>query len=358
MARLKPVTVGGVVVQNATLHNEDEIARLDVRIGDTVVIQRAGDVIPQIVRVIAGEAPARRQALQVPAQMPGLRQPCGARGRREDRQGGCRPALHRRADLRRPDGGAAAPFRVAPRLRHRRLRRHYIETLHEKGLLKEPADIFRLAKSPSTLNKALAEHRAELSAERRAEEGKGAVKKTKKDDDEDSKLVDNLMASIDARRTIALDRFINALGIRHVGETKARLIARHYPSHRRLRRRRWRARTRVAELQQIEGIGEVVAEAIKDFFDEPHNRKLVDHLLKEVEVMPLRSAEDLGSPVVGQDGRLHRHAGEDDTAGSQGAGGNAGRESLGLGVGQDRSRGGRPRRRLEARTRPRSTASR
>ena len=87
----------------------------------------------------------------------------------------------------------------------------YIETLHEKGLLKEPADIFRLAKKPDALGRALAERRAELSAERRAREGKGEVKKTKKDDDEDSKLVGNLIASIDARRRIAMDRFINAL---------------------------------------------------------------------------------------------------------------------------------------------------
>ena len=105
-----------------------------------------------------------------------------------------------------------------------------IELFHEKGLLKEPADIFALTEKPEKVSKVLAEHRAALREERRAAEGKEPVKaKTKKEERED-KVVENLMAAIERRRTIALDRFINALGIRHVGETTARLIARHYRS--------------------------------------------------------------------------------------------------------------------------------
>ncbi|HUB84901.1 MAG TPA: helix-hairpin-helix domain-containing protein, partial [Rhizomicrobium sp.] len=128
---------------------------------------------------------------------------------------------------------------------------------------------------------------------------KGEVKKSKKDDDEDSKLVENLVAAIDARRIIAMDRFINALGIRHIGETNARLLARNFDSIDAFVEA-MESKTAVAELQEIEGIGEVVAQAIKDFFDEPHNRKLIDHLLKEVTVKPLPKPKTSGSPVAGK----------------------------------------------------------
>src|SRR5262249_27111046 len=146
----------------------------------------------------------------------------------------------------------------------------YIETLHDKGLLKEPADIFRLAKKPDSLDRALSERRAELSAERRAREGKDEVAKNARKAD-GSKLAETLIAAIDARPRIGTARFINALAIRHVGETNARLIARNYKSIDAFVEA-MEGDGAVAELSEIGGIGEVVAQAVKDFFDEPHNR--------------------------------------------------------------------------------------
>ena len=298
VARLKPVTVGGVVVRNATLHNEDEIARKDIRIGDSVVIQRAGDVIPQIVRVIAEKRPKSAKPYKFPDKCP----VCGSHAVREvDEKTG-------KEDVdRRCTGGLICAAQAVERLRYFVSRPAfdiegfggvYIETLFEKGLLKEPADIFRLVKKPDLLNKALAERRAEMSAERRAKEGKEAVAKGKKDED-DSKLVENLVAAVDARRTIAMDRFINALGIRHVGETNARLIARNFPGIEAFIDA-MADKDAVAELQHIQGVGEVLAQAVKDFFDEPHNRKLVANLLKEVDVLPLPKPKTEGSPVAGK----------------------------------------------------------
>jgi DNA ligase (NAD+) len=299
VAKLKPITVGGVVVQNATLHNEDEIARLDARIGDTVVIQRAGDVIPQVVRIIEEKRPRGAKPYQFPHKCPA----CGSHAVREvDEKTG-------KEDVdRRCTGGLICPAQAVERLRYFVSRQAfdiegfggvYIETLYEKGLLKEPADIFRLAKKPEQLNRALSERRTEMAAERRAASGKEESKKSKKDIDEESKLVDNLVAAIDARREIAMDRFINALGIRHVGETNARLIARHYDSIDAFVEA-MESKSAIEDLQEIEGVGEVLAEAIKDFFDEPHNRKLVDHLLKEVAVKPLPKPKTSGSPVAGK----------------------------------------------------------
>ncbi|HEY0283683.1 MAG TPA: NAD-dependent DNA ligase LigA, partial [Rhizomicrobium sp.] len=300
VARLKPVTVGGVVVSNATLHNEDEIARKDVRLGDTVVVQRAGDVIPQIVRVILEKRPKTAKPYQFPDKCPA----CGSHAVREvDLKTG-------KEDVdRRCTGGLICPAQAVERLKHfvsrdafdiEGLGETMIQLFHAKGLLKEPADIFALPRQADRVSRLLAEHRASLSAERREREGKEPVrKKAKKDEEKEDKVVENLVASIDRRRDISLDRFINALGIRHVGETTAKLIARNFrdldafitameSDH------------AIVDLDSIEGVGETVAEAIKDFFDEPHNRAVLDHLTKreELKVLPVEAAKTSGSPVA------------------------------------------------------------
>jgi DNA ligase (NAD+) len=299
VARLKPVTVGGVVVQNATLHNEDEIARLDARIGDTVVIQRAGDVIPQILRVI----PEKRPKNAKPYKFPQLCPVCGSHAVREvDEKTG-------KVDVdRRCTGGLICDAQTVERLKYFVGRDQFdieglggtmIELFHDKGLLKEPADIFALTEKPEKVSKVLAEHRASLSEERRAAEGKDPVKtKAKKAEDKEDKVVENLMAAIERRRTIGLDRFINALGIRHVGETTARLLARHYRSIDAFLDG-MKADNAKEELESLEGIGGVVAEAIHDFFDEPHNVKAVKRLLEWLDVTDM-AAPAKSSPVSGK----------------------------------------------------------
>lgn len=198
VARLHPVTVGGVVVRNATLHNEDEIARKDVRIGDTVVLQRAGDVIPQIVSVVEDKRPADATAYVFPTHCP----VCGSEAVRPEGE-----------VRRRCTGGLICEAQLVERLKHFVGRRAFdIEGLgekqliafHERGWLHEPADIFRLARDTEKLD-AL-----------RAEDGYGETS------------VRNLIAGIDARRVIALDRLIFGLGIRDIGEQTSLLLARHF----------------------------------------------------------------------------------------------------------------------------------
>jgi DNA ligase (NAD+) len=298
VARLKPVTVGGVVVRNATLHNEDEIARKDVRIGDTVVIQRAGDVIPQIVRVIEENRPKNAKPYKFPTKCP----VCGSHAVREvDEKTG-------KQDVdRRCTGGLICDAQTVERLKYFVARDGFdieglggtmIELFHEKGLLKEPADIFALTDKPEKVSKILAAHRAALSEERRAAEGKSPTKTKPKKEERDDKVVENLMAAIRARRRIGLDRLINALGIRHVGETTARLIARHYRTLDAFRKG-MESEGAHAELESLEGIGGVVAEAICDFFEEPHNVKALDRLLAWLDVQPM-AAPAKSSPVSGK----------------------------------------------------------
>jgi DNA ligase (NAD+) len=298
VARLKPVTVGGVVVRNATLHNEDEIERLDARIGDTVVIQRAGDVIPQILRIIPEKRPRGAKPYKFPDKCP----VCGSHAVREvDEKTG-------KMDVdRRCTGGLICDAQTVERLKYFVARDGFdieglggtmIELFHDKGLLKEPADIFALTEKPEKVGKVLAEHRATLSEERRAAEGKDPVKSKAKKEDREDKVVENLMAAIERRRTIGLDRLINALGIRHVGETTARLIARHYRSIDAFLKG-MTADNAHEELESLEGIGGIVAEAICDFFDEKHNVKALDRLLEWLTVTPMAAAAK-NSPVSGK----------------------------------------------------------
>jgi DNA ligase (NAD+) len=278
VARLKPVTVGGVVVSNATLHNEDEIARKDVRVGDTVIVQRAGDVIPQIVQMV------ERGADSVPYVFPKVCPACGSHAEREEKASGKSDAV------RRCTGGLICPAQRVERLKHFASRNAFdieglgdkiVEEFYADGLIMSPQDIFTLEQRDGR-----------------------SLKKLKDRDGWGESSVANLFAAIEARRKIALDRFIYALGIRHVGETTARVLARTYGSAQVLRDQMKLAAASDenearAELTAIDGIGDVVAEALIQFFDEPHNVEIFDALLKEVEPQAL-AAVAASSPVSGK----------------------------------------------------------
>jgi DNA ligase (NAD+) len=364
VAKLKPVTVGGVVVSNATLHNEDEIARKDVRIGDTVIVQRAGDVIPQVVGVIA----ERRPKGALPFHFPHTCPVCGSEAVRETDERG-------EADVvRRCTGGLICPAQAKERLRHfvsrlafdiEGLGEEKIALFFDEGLIRTPADIFTLAERDARSNARLADRK-----------GFG------------QKSVDNLFKSIDERRRIGLDRFLFALGIRHVGETTARDLAKAFgtwqalaeaieaagkarpgPDYRRMISVKGlgpktaetlmhelggnkprasdlfdqgprtfaeaiagikgvrasaadalggafgsvsdfletarRGATEMPgeayrEVASLQGIGEVATDALLDFFHEPHNREAVAALLAYVTPAPFERAATRASSVTGK----------------------------------------------------------
>jgi len=281
VARLEPVTVGGVVVSNATLHNEDEIARKDIRIGDTVVVQRAGDVIPQIVRVVEDKRPKGAEPYEFPTTCPA----CGSHAVREinEKTG--------EADVvRRCTGGLICPAQAVERLRHFVSRNAFdIEGLGEKqiaafyadGLIKQPSDIFTLEDRDTKNLKKLKDR-----------EGWGGTS------------VKKLFAAIDDRRRIDLDRFIFGLGIRHVGETNARLLARTYGTLDHFVEEMEKAADPESEahrdLLAIDGVGEVLAEALVDFFAEEHNRDVLKALGEAGVVTVPLAAQDTSSPVAGK----------------------------------------------------------
>ncbi len=281
VAKLEPVTVCGVVVQNATLHNEDEIARKDVRIGDTVILQRAGDVIPQILAVAQDKRVKGAKRFTFPTMCPF----CGSHAVRE-----INPITGKEDAVRRCTGGLICPAQRVERLKHfvsrnafdiEGLGEKHIQTFYDEGLIQSPPDIFTLAARDKRSAPKLA-----------AREGWGETSAQK------------LFDAIEARRQVRLDRFIYALGIRHVGETTARLLARSYGTIEAFRAAmvaaaKDREGEAFAELDNIEGIGPTVAEAIADFFGEPHNVAVVDALLREVSPEPLE-AIDHASPISGK----------------------------------------------------------
>jgi len=290
-AQLEPVGVGGVIVQNVTLHNEDYIKGIggggevlregrDIRIGDTVIIQRAGDVIPQVVDVVVDKRPKDAKPYHFPKKCPCPLKTDIVREETATGEEGARA---------RCTGEFACPFQKIEHLKLFCSRRAFdieglgekqIEFFFEKGWVREPADIFTLEKK----------HRADLLNE----EGYGETS------------VRNLFSAIEQRREISLDRFIYALGIRHVGETTALALARGYGS--------WKAfhdaclkvakgdEETIAEMDALDQIGDTVIEAVRAYFGESHNKGIVERLTKEVEILdaerPKTDSKIAGKTVV------------------------------------------------------------
>jgi len=271
VANLEPVTVGGVVVARATLHNEDEIARKDVRVGDTVIIQRAGDVIPQVVSVVLDKRLRGAKKYMFPDQCP----ECGSLAIREDGE-----------VARRCTGGLVCPAQRIERLKNfvsrnafdiEGLGAKHIEAFAEDGIIETPADIFRL------------EDRAGEIAGR---DGWG------------EQSANNLFAALRERSTIPLKRFIYALGIRQVGQATARLLAKQYGSLDGWRKQMEKAQDRDSEayrdLVNIDGIGSSVADDLLGFCAEAHNRDVLDQLEDLLTVENFQAPDSASSAVAGK----------------------------------------------------------
>jgi DNA ligase (NAD+) len=266
VAKLEPVGVGGVIVQNVTLHNPDEIERLGVREGDTVTIQRAGDVIPQVLGVVE-DKPRGKKPYKMPAKCPC---PLHTDVVPETVSGGGEGVRVRCT------GELACPYQRTEHLKHFVSRRAFdidglgekqIDFFFEKGWIKEPAEIFTLEKR----------HKKELLEQ----EGYGETS------------VSNLFSAIEARRDIALERFIYALGIRHVGETTAIALARgtgDWKSFHALALKIAKGNEEAkAEMDALDQIGDTVIDSIAAYFRETHNRDSVERLVKQMDV--IRDAE-------------------------------------------------------------------
>lgn len=278
VADLEPINVGGVMVAHATLHNEDEIKRKDIRIGDSVVIQRAGDVIPQVVSVVLEKRPENSREYDFPQTCP----QCGAHAIREEDEA-----------VRRCTGGLTCPAQAIERLKHfvsrdamdiDGLGAKIIEDFYHEGIIRNPVDIFTLEQRNGGAGDDLFSSRDGLHLENRDGWGK--------------KSVENLFTAINRRRKVPLARFIYALGIRQVGSATARLIAQNFVS--------WAAfaadmkNGNTEKLLSIDGIGEAMAQDMVEFFKEEHNLKTIDLLLREVTTEDFADLIRSDSPLSGK----------------------------------------------------------
>lgn len=277
VARLEPITVGGVVVSNATLHNEDEIKRKDVRIGDTVVIQRAGDVIPQVVEVLLDKRPANAPEYTYPDHCP----VCGSLAIREEGEA-----------VRRCTGGLICDAQAVERLKHfvsrlafdiEGLGSKIIELFWEKGIIKTPADIFRLREKNES---------GEISPPLQEWDGWG------------EKSATNLFDAIVQRKKIALNRFIYALGIRQIGEATAKRLAGYYGSFENLKATMISAHDHESEayedLLSIDDVGPAVADDLIGFFAEDHNLDVLSDLQSMLDIEDFEKISVGDSPVAGK----------------------------------------------------------
>lgn len=278
VADLEPVNVGGVIVSHATLHNEDEIKRKDIRIGDAVIIQRAGDVIPQVVEVIKDKRPTNSKEFVFPETCP----VCGAHAVREEDEA-----------VRRCTGGLTCPAQAKERLIHFVSREAFdiaglgstiIDDFYNEGILHNPADIFTLEARNSGGDLFSHQKSTVLHLEQREGWGKKSVEK--------------LFHAIAIKRRISLPRFIYALGIRQVGTATALLLARHYGNFAKFMNEMINKET--GPLVTIDGIGPSMATDIVEFFQEEHNRTIINKLLNEITVEDFIDDTDYNSPIAGK----------------------------------------------------------
>ena len=254
-ALMRPVHVGGVTVTRATLHNADHVARLDVRAGDTVIVRRAGDVIPEVVQVVLEQRPPGTQPWSMPMQCP----VCGSEVVREEG-----------AAVWRCSGELSCPAQLVQSVFHFASRRamdidglgeRYIESLAEFGYLRDVSDLYGLGLDDL------------LEMKRRADERDGSTPETVKAGKVATKWADNLIAAIDASRDTTLARFLYALGIEHVGESTAKALAQWFGDLELIRHLPWPLFKRVPD------IGGEVARALGHFLDQPGNQQVIDRLL-------------------------------------------------------------------------------